>query len=166
MIRGALIAAGILAFSGGLYVALAKPAPWIVYNHSPSMPIGFYRLTNDRATRGAIVMFQPPPKATRYAYRRWDQPPKETFLKPVAAMAGDHVCEGGGQLSINGQHAARVVSADPTGLRLPHWRGCRAMDQGELFTLTTRVSRSFDGRYYGPIHHDEIIGVYKPLWLF
>lgn len=153
------------AVIGAAYVAVANPAPLVVYNDSPSMPIGWYvRVPGEAPATGAIVVFQPPKAAVRYSLVRWGEKPSETFIKPIVAEAGDHVCAQAGTLRINGAVVAHSMTMDGYGHRLPHWRGCRDLRPGEYFTLATRIKRSFDSRYYGPVTRAQIIGVFTPLW--
>jgi type IV secretory pathway protease TraF len=47
---------------------------------------------------------------------------------------------------------------------LPPWHGRRTLASGEVFLLLSDVPASFEGRYFGPITSDAIIGRFVPLW--
>jgi len=86
------------------------------------------------------------------------------LVKRIAAMAGDTVCAQGDSIFIDGQSVAVRLSADGEGRPLPSWRGCRTLDQGEVFLLMEGVRTSFDGRYFGPTSISNIVGRLDALW--
>ncbi|HYN37670.1 MAG TPA: S26 family signal peptidase [Rhodospirillales bacterium] len=138
----------------------------IIYNHSPSLPAGFYVRTADPPSRGRLIRFATPETAAAYARERGDDIASVTFLKPVGATAGDQVCRQGETLSVNGTGVASARERDGAGRLLPAWSGCRTLRPGEFLALATRVPNSFDSRYYGPVPRGRILGVYRPLWTF
>ena len=87
------------------------------------------------------------------------------ILKPVLAVAGDHVCTEGVDLRINGKRIGPIIEQDSLGNPVPVWRGCDRLGEGEIFVCSTRIERSFDSRVYGPIHKSNVTGVYTPLWV-
>ena len=90
-----------------------------------------------------------------------------TILKPVAGVGGHHVStQHEGWLQINGVQIAPLVTTDSSGNPVPTWRGCRRLEEGELFVVATRAERSFDSRVYGSVHQDQVVGVYEPLWVW
>ena len=60
---------------------------------------------------------------------------------------GDHVCYVWGTLYIEGEPYG-VVHEQAHGQWLPQWRGCKNLDEGEVFLASDRP-RSLDGRYWG-----------------
>jgi type IV secretory pathway protease TraF len=66
---------------------------------------------------------------------------------------------------IEGQVMAPVAVRHRRGALLPQWKGCRRLGGGEWFAYSDRVPNSFDSRYYGPIRSDQVIAVYRPLWV-
>lgn len=85
------------------------------------------------------------------------------FLKPVAALAGDHFAVSEAGVSINGTliagtapvHYEGLPWADPTQIPANHFVGLQTMHPG-----------SIDARYFGPLPIRQIIGLVKPVWVF
>jgi conjugative transfer signal peptidase TraF len=166
--QAAILAAASLAMLGVGFATIAKPVPLLVYNGSASVPLGFYRVVHDMADRpiavGDLVLATAPEPARRLAAERGYLPANVPLVKRVAARAGDLVCADSGITVINGRVAADTLLIDGQGRPLPAWRGCRILRQGEIFLLVENVRASFDGRYFGPITTDAIIGRLVPLW--
>jgi conjugative transfer signal peptidase TraF len=129
------------------------------------MDTGIYRKTDALPERGSVVSFEIPEAARLYARQRGIEIRWDSFLKPIAAVAGDDVCvslaEG---LVINGERLAGVHRTDSAGHVVPVWSHCRQLMAGEFFVYAPRVANSYDSRYYGPVRAEMIKGVYKPLW--
>ena len=143
--------------------ALATRGPQALINTTPSEPRGLYVKTHDDPGRGRIIAFPAPAAAFPYAERRLAYLHRTPLLKAVAAGPGDHVCTLGGRLRIAGQVKASIVQNDREGVPLPHWNGCRRLEQDELFVFSDRVPNSFDSRYFGPVRRTSVLGVYAPL---
>ena len=86
------------------------------------------------------------------------------LLKQVAGVEGDVICRDGTAILINNQPAATALLHDRNGGILPAWDGCRALEAGEVFLLSSHPS-SLDGRYFGPVIEAEILGVAAPLFV-
>jgi type IV secretory pathway protease TraF len=86
-------------------------------------------------------------------------------LKGLAAGPGSSICTAYGELVIDGRVIAAIARRDSRGALLPQWNGCRRLRGGEWFAFSDRVPNSFDSRYYGPINTDQVIAVYRPLWV-
>lgn len=127
-------------------------------NLSPSLPIGFYRVTSDR--RSPIVEFCPPEPYATLARMRGYRPRGGCpdggmpLMKPVVAVSGDRVNISPKGIAVNGallpNTAPRADDAD--GRPLLHWpyREYRVAP-GFLWVASTYEPRSFDSRYFGPI---------------
>ncbi|HGI8196029.1 TPA: S26 family signal peptidase, partial [Citrobacter freundii] len=50
------------------------------------------------------------------------------------------------------------------GRSLPIWQGCRMVADGELFLMNWQVRDSLDGRYFGPLPANSVIGRATPLY--
>ncbi|HTX50945.1 MAG TPA: S26 family signal peptidase [Caulobacteraceae bacterium] len=142
---------------------LSVAAPGVLVNTTPSEPMGLYARVNLAPQAGRLVAFHAPPAAFPYADGRLAYLHQVPLLKTIAAGPGDRVCTTSGVLTINGRPRGVIAERDREGRALPHWRGCRAMADGELFTLADRVPNSFDSRYFGPIPARSVIGVFRPL---
>lgn len=139
-----------------------RPPPLLLYNHTPSLPLGFYRYQGGAIRRGDIVAFLLPRSAWDYARRRGDNP-HLILIKRVLAVGGDPVSTLHGQLRINGRSIGAIAATDAAGRTLPQWRADRLLRSDELL-VGTRHRHSFDSRYFGPIHTNQVIGVYRSLW--
>lgn len=166
--RPILIAGGIglamLGFAATLDFAV-RPAPRVVWNASASAPIGFWRIHPDtRIHTGDMVLATTPSSVRQLAAQRHYLPANVPLLKRVAARDGDEVCALGQEIFVNGRWLAERRIADRRGRALPWWSGCEHLRGGRLFLLMN-AAESFDGRYFGPVDEDAIIGKAVPLWL-
>ena len=144
-------------------VATCAPHPLVLWNPTPSEPMGLYIRRATPPGVGVIIAFRTPGAAFPYADQRMAYLHRIPILKTVAAVQGDMVCTDGGVLTINGRRRAAVNARDSRGAELPAWRGCRALAPGEFFVFSDRAPNSFDSRYYGPIDQHSIVGVFSPL---
>jgi type IV secretory pathway protease TraF len=134
----------------------------VLYNHSPSIPTGFYVRRDDEAARGSIVTVRARDVAPVHARQRQFSDDRDRFIKRVAATGGERVCSDGRVLSINGVVAARV-SPNAAGAGVAVWTGCRTLREGELLLLGDSPD-SFDGRYWGPVDRRSIEGTWRKLF--
>lgn len=140
------------------------PAPRLVWNSSASAPVGLYGVRAGTAGRGDLVLVRTPDSVRQLAADRGYLPPDVPLVKRVAAVGGDTVCAAGDAVSVNGRVVAKRLTRDRLDRPLPAWTGCRLLAEGEVFLLMQGVARSFDGRYFGPVRRDAIIGRLVPLW--
>lgn len=145
--------------------AVIRSDPFVVWNASASVPIGFYAVTPIREPNvGDLVALRPPAPLERWlvdnGYIARDAP----LLKRVAALSGAEVCREGTTIRIDGSATAEARERDRLGRNLPVWRGCRRLRDGEVFFLNAHEPVSLDGRYFGPLGTDTIIGRATPLW--
>jgi conjugative transfer signal peptidase TraF len=148
----------------GLLAAAEFATPRLVWNASASAPIGLYRRMDGVIARGDLVLAWAPDPARRLAAERDYLPADVPLLKRVAAIAGDTVCAIGRSIVIDGRAAAERLERDPSERPLPRWDGCLTLQPGELFLLMPGVPDSFDGRYFGAVGADAVIGKVVPLW--
>lgn len=159
-----------LVAAAALCMALAgtlvwKPAPVLLWNASPSSPVGLYRVRYSRTPGvGDTAIAWPPPAASRLAARRQYLPSGVPLVKNVVATNGASVCARGPTILVNGRPAATRRLRDGAGRLLPWWRGCRTLGKGDLFLLTPGVPEAFDGRYFGITRAGEVIGEGELLW--
>ncbi|HYD89470.1 MAG TPA: S26 family signal peptidase [Vitreimonas sp.] len=133
----------------------------ILFNHSPSIPVGFYVRTEGPIEAGALATVRALNVAPDEARRRSYADVGDRFIKRVAAVAGQTVCGDGESISVDGRVAASVYQSrertTPRG-----WVGCRTLGPDEVLLLGDSAD-SFDGRYWGPISTRLIEGVWRPL---
>ena len=136
-------------------------SPRYILNLSHSVPIGLYRLEGQSPQRGDLAAIQLDEPWRDLAQSRGYLSPKAWLIKPVAGLAGDHICRMGRAIIINGNISAIAQLADKKGRLLPTWEGCRSLAQDEMFLLS-KVSGSFDGRYFGVTPRSAMIAKAVP----
>ena len=151
-----------IAALAALTFAVTTQKDWVLYNHSPSLPVGLYARTAAPITRAAIVTVRAIDVAPEFARQRHFTGPGDRFIKRVAAIAGDRVCANADTLTINSRVVAHRARNDSMGQTLPTWSGCRVLDAGDLLLLGD-TSDSFDSRYWGVVSRRKIEGVWRPL---
>jgi conjugative transfer signal peptidase TraF len=136
----------------------------LVFNSTPSVPVGLYRIEAASWARGDLVAVRPGARLAEILARLHILEPGRLLLKRVAAASGDAVCRNGGDISVNGRLAASARDADSRGKMLPVWAGCQRLGAHQVLLLG-EVSASFDGRYFGPSDAADIIGRIAPVIL-
>jgi conjugative transfer signal peptidase TraF len=157
---GVAVGIGLMLFSD-----FAGQHPLLIWNASPSQPVGLYRVERRRARVGDRVLVRLPPRFAAFAARRSYLARKAYLLKPVAAVSGDRVCRWGAQVSVRGRRAARARWQDGLGRDLPVWQGCHRLTPGELFLLAADAD-SFDSRYFGAVSRDAVSARAVLIWAF
>lgn len=114
---------------------------------------------------GAVASARTPDSVRRLAAERHYLPADVPLVKRVAALDGDTVCAADHAVTIDGRHVADQLPADRLGRPLPAWNGCRTLGPADIFLLMEGVPDSFDGRYFGPVPANAVIGKLVPLWL-
>jgi conjugative transfer signal peptidase TraF len=165
MMRHAAGAALIAIWGGALGTAVAPPPPLLVWNASPSAPIGLYLVAPGRSPRtGEFVIARLPAGVRSLAAERGYLPATIPIVKRVAAAAGDRICARGRAVFVNGEPVAVRLAADRVGRALPAWHGCVCLSSGQFLLLMRGVPDSFDGRYFGVSAGADIIGTARLLW--
>ena len=142
-----------------------RPAPRLVWNASASAPVGLWRIDpHARLHSGDMVLARTPRSVRALAARRRYLRANVTLRKRIVAESGDDVCALGRNIFINGSWVAARRSADTRGRPLPWWNGCERLRGGRVLLLMDAPD-SFDGRYFGPVDEDTLIGKAAPLWL-
>lgn len=140
------------------------PPPRVIWNASPSVPIGFYRVhVGERVSRGDLAVVAPPPTIARFLDKGGYLPLGLPLLKRVAALPGQTVCRIGDAISIDGDTVAVAQTTDRLGHFLPVWSGCRTLTADQLFFLNADREDSLDGRYFGPLPAATMIGRATPM---
>ena len=143
---------------GGLLLAAVLSTRWVRLNVSGSLPYGLYRLAPVPPTlsRGTVVLL-PVPETVQHVWSKW-----VPLLKPVAAVAGDMVCNLDGVLQINGVAYGPILWT-AHGTPLPHMlQGCFVVQAGEVF-LASHVCHSLDSRYFSCVRIGELTAQALPV---
>ena len=140
-------------------------APRLIWNASASVPLGLYSIAPARhlEVTDLVAVETPEPLASFMAERRY-LPRGVPLMKRVAAVAGQQVCRDGAHITIDGIDMGEALARDRAGRVLPAWHGCRRIADGEVFLMNWAAPDSMDGRYFGPLSTNTIIGRAVPLW--
>lgn len=136
----------------------------LVWNASASSPRGLYGIASGSPAVGDYVIAWPPAAAGRLAEARGYLPSRIPLVKTVAAGPGDRVCAKKQTMWVNGRAVAARRKTDRAGRRLPRWSGCRVLGPDEVLLLGVDDPASYDGRYFGPIAAQLVVGRARLLW--
>lgn len=162
-VRLHVLVATVIATALLLVPAVGARTPLLVWNASPSVPIGFYVIVRSWPRPGDLVLVRLPTDVAMLAAGRTYLPRSAYLLKPVVAAAGDQVCRHSGRISVQGHFIALARWTDPLGRSLPVWQGCHTLAAGEFFLLADDPD-SFDSRYFGPLTQQHIVGRGFLIW--
>lgn len=164
MKRRTILIAGTAA-AAALFSAALPVSRVLVWNATASVPTGLYHIRGTASLHvGERVAIDPPPHLQRFLAARGYLPVGMPLLKEIAALPGDRVCRAGASITINGAPVGIARARDSRGRTLPGWSGCRVIDADELFVMNRRAPDSFDGRYFGPLPAERLIGRASPVW--
>ena len=127
----AFIAVGAIALS----TAIDLP-PVLLWNASPSAPIGLYRLqsVDNLGPRDLVAVAAPDPIAAFIAERGY-LPPDIPLLKHVAGLPGRIVCRFGRSITLDGVRLGEAQQTDSHGRPMPVWWGCHRITSNEVFLM-------------------------------
>lgn len=142
-----------------------EPVPLYIWNASPSVATGLYRVVPARRFHVAeVVAVRPPePLATFLSFNGY-LPARIPMLKRVLAMPGQTICRIGPVIFIDDIAVGAARDRDRRGRLLPKWQGCRVVAEGELFFMNWQSDDSLDGRYFGLLPASSVIGRALPVW--
>lgn len=142
---------------GMLMVGLLVSTCFVRMNISPSLPYGLYRLhaVPSQLAYGELVVARVPASIQTW-HRPW-----VLLLKPVAGLPGDVLMVSEGRFYINGEDFGPVL-LDAQGQQLPQCPSPRVVQEGEI-VLASKVPRSLDARYTGPVPQRSITALATPL---
>lgn len=157
---------GILSAMAGAVTLLAASfvarQPAYVWNFTPSVPTGLYRLDKSAWARGDLVVVRPSGLARELLGAFDALKAGRVLIKRIAGVPGDIVCRFGAEITIRGKIVARARSQTQSGRLLPAWAGCAPISSDSVFLLADHPD-SFDGRYFGLTRSVDIVGVAHPI---
>lgn len=161
----AMAAFAVLCLVGALGATLvAPPRPLLIWNVSPSAPIGLYRVeAAGQYSVGDMVAARVPARWRPFGGARHYIPVNVPLIKRIAAEPADRVCADDARITIDGRLAARRRAHDGAGRKIPGWTGCFNLQTGEHLLLVEHAA-SFDGRYFGATAASDIIGRVQLIW--
>ena len=143
-----------------------RPAPRLLWNASPSVPVGLYAMAHlDTLAPGDLVAVKPPETLARYMAERHYLPLGLPLIKHVGALPGQTICRRGLVISVDGRPVAAAQRHDHNRRTMPAWNVCHVIHPNEVFLLNASVPASFDGRYFGVLSATAILGRAVPLWI-
>jgi conjugative transfer signal peptidase TraF len=164
MIRRRFLLAGVVA-TATLATIVLPVARIAVWNITASVPTGLYVIRSKTSLHvGERVAIKPPPVVRRLIGERGYLPTGVPLIKRIAAVSGQRVCRFRHGVTIDGAFAGAARARDRLGRPLPVWSGCGTLRTGELFLMSPAVPDSFDGRYFGPLTLEHVIGRAVPVW--
>lgn len=142
-----------------------RPVPRFLWNASQSVPIGLYRLRPiGELTVTELVAVRPPePTATFLADGNY-LPRNVPMLKRVLALPGQTVCREHRTITVDEIAMGVARERDSRGRPLPVWQGCRVVAVGEVLLMNWQSADSLDGRYFGLLPANAILGRAEPVW--
>lgn len=141
------------------------PRPVLVWNASPSAPIGLYGISAPhRLWRGDMVIARLPARIARLAAARQYLPFGVPLVKRIAAVPGDRICASGTRLILADGRSIARLRQDRSGRTMPRWTGCGRLARAHYLLVMRDAPRSFDGRYFGPTSVHDIVGKAHLLW--
>lgn len=146
--------------------AVFHPAPRLIWNATASTPVGLYRLQSVSTLHvGDLIAIRPPADIAGMLARGGYLPLGVPLLKPVTALPEQLICRVGAVVSVDGKPLGDALAHDHRGRSLPVWQGCRHVLPGQIFVMNPAVPTSLDGRYFGVLPVDAVLGRAQPLWL-
>ncbi|MEQ8451581.1 conjugative transfer signal peptidase TraF [Roseivivax sediminis] len=137
----------------------------LIWNSTASAPVGFYTVEPaDRIEVPELVAVIPPEPLAHFMVERGYVGRGVPLLKRVLGLPGQRVCRTGRAITVDGIEMGEALERDSLGRELPVWQGCGTVHEGELFLMNWQVRDSLDGRYFGPIPANSVIGRARPLW--
>ncbi len=155
--RFAPLIAGVVACAALVFTPFARSNPVVIWNASPSIPMGLYVIERRPPSRSEVAVLRLPKWASNIADQRQYLPTTALLLKPVAAAKDDIVCRFGRHVFVNGELRATALTQDRLGRPLPSWMGCLKPQGGQIFVLSKRKD-SFDSRYFGVVDQRQVLG--------
>lgn len=150
-----------------LAAAQIDRAPRLIWNATASVPIGLYvARASHGPSLGGLVAVRLPEDLSSWVVERGYVGADTLLLKRVTAVSGMTACRHDLDITIDGTVVAQAASNDRQGRPLPRWTGCVTIGSDEVFLLVAGVADSLDGRYFGPLLEDTIIGRAIPLWTY
>ena len=162
--RGALAATAALSLLA--VPALVDLPTRLVWNVSTSVPTGLYAVRPTAPLRpGVLAAVMPPEPLASWLVEGGYLGRGVPLLKRVEALPGQRICRHGLRVTVDGRLRALARDADRFGRPLPHWSGCVVVGEGQLFLLNADHPGSLDGRYFGPLPRETLLGRATPLFV-
>jgi len=138
----------------------------LIINYTDSLPRGIYQLRPlSRADHDMIVVFPVPESVRDIVYGRGWLMKGALLMKPIAALPGESVSVTDEGLYIDKRLFGPVFVSDRQGMPLPQIRFSSLIRENQVF-VASPSKRSFDSRYFGPVHVKNIVAQAVPVLTF
>ena len=155
-----IVTAIIITLFVALITAPVKMPPIFIFNHTESVPTGWYiMMPVTHLEDGDIVGFDVPDEIKDLALERGWVKENDIMLKKVGAMEGETYSINNQQFYVKDKYIGQVIAKDGQGRPMPATEetatGTHTVEKG-CFLPITEHPFSFDGRYYGTISLQKI----------
>jgi len=135
--------------------------PRLLYNPSPSAPIGWYRVMQIPAyKKGDLIAVFAPDDARVLAANRNYLPFNYPLIKTIWAGPGATVCRSEtGIVSAPNRPVITALGQDSLGRDMPVWSGCVTLEKDQFFIASPDHQYGWDSRYFGPVRSGNILGL-------
>lgn len=157
---------GMIFFVTIIYGKTSLLSQIVVYNHSASLPVGWYVVVPDKNYKvGDIVVFDLQEKARALAVNRGWIRENDLFMKRIGALEGvEYEITRGRQFLINRNVFGDVQNVDSLGRNMPEYIGKYIVPPNEFLPVAD-IANSYDGRYYGTVPIENIRFKVIPLYI-
>jgi type IV secretory pathway protease TraF len=160
-----LLFAVLVIITTTLVTAFCPPIPRLVWNASPSVPVGLYVIRPAKNyQRGDLIAANPPSWLAKTLSNSGYLPRGVPLMKFIAATMRQRVCRFGNRITIDGKTVGFARDVDSLGRPLMTWKGCHTLNEGEVFLMNFNVRNSLDGRYFQTFRTAYIVGHAVPVW--
>ncbi len=165
MTRFAWVMATYFATMGVTISAFVDSPKKLIWNTTASAPIGLYAVQPpDGIEIADLAVVSPPEPVASFLESGGYIPRGVPLLKRLLALPGHKVCRENLLITVNGTAMGKARERDSRGRDLPVWQGCRIIAADEVFLMNWQSADSLDGRYFGPLPTNSIVGRATPLW--
>lgn len=143
-------------------------------NLTPSIPLGIYKISKEKAGKGKYVVFNPIKSTLFDEARERGYLKKGVFheymplFKKICAVSGDSLSVSKDGVFVNGTLIAdsKPINHDDLGRSLPHLEVNNFILNSQQVALIGESFNSFDSRYFGIVKRENISGVIKSVYVW
>ena len=139
--------------------------PLLIWNTTPSLPKGLYRIHSGYEV-GDIIAFDIPPSILPLVRERGWVPDYDRLLKRVVGVAGDEICFRNHAIFLNSVYVDKRSTVDSQGRAMPLLSGCHTLDEGQVWVMLKGQPLSLDSRYFGAVDTTTIYGKAMPIFTY
>jgi type IV secretory pathway protease TraF len=164
-----LFAIGVFSF--GIYVYKETTGRYIVFNHTPSVPVGIYLVDpTAKPSKGDYVVFKVEPQD--WMILNGMDFGTNRYVKLVGATAGDHVKQNGNDIVLCKNIACDAFEILATrsakhvkSLQIPELTLPNTIPEKQIMVFGV-TEYAMDSRYFGPVDSANIYGMARPVITF